>query len=92
MPPLPDRDVLGLPEPPDKPFLADKLKLVGVLGERAVFVFSDQELRRINKWPANLALGPGDQFDSVNVVSVDEQMVTLEEDGRRSVKELETIR
>jgi hypothetical protein len=81
-----------LPEPPAKPRLADSMKLVGIIGQQALFVFTDKELRRVNKWPRTLALSPGEQFESVNLLSTDDHLATLEEDGVRTVKELPIIR
>jgi len=83
---------LALPEPPAKPRLVEALKLVGIVGQKAVFVFSDRQLRKINNWPRALLLSPGEQFESVNLISVDDHLVTLEEDGMRTTKALEEIR
>lgn len=81
-----------MPEPPDKPLIAEKMKLVGVLADRAFFTFTDSSLRRANKFPSTVVLANGEQFESVHLVSVDPNSVVLEEDGERITKELERIR
>lgn len=81
-----------LPNPPSKPTLVDKLKLISILDDRAILCFSNSTIRSKNKWPRTLTLSPGDQFESVSVISVDHDSVTLQEDGERSVKTLERVR
>jgi len=81
-----------LPVPPAKPSLADKMKLIGVIGDRAVLAFSDTQLRQENRWPKTLILKPGEQFETVSVLGVNPDSVTLEEDGERSVKNIEPIK
>ncbi|CAN5450731.1 hypothetical protein BH10CYA1_BH10CYA1_26580 [soil metagenome] len=81
-----------MPEPPDKPLIAEKMKLVGVLADRAFFTFTDSALRRANKFPSTLVLANGEQFESVHLISVNPNSVVLEEDGERITKELERIR
>ncbi len=81
-----------LPEPPEKPLIADKMKLVGLVGEKAFFTFTDAELRRANKYPSTVILATGEQFESVHLVSIEKSTVVLEEDGERITKELERIR
>jgi len=91
-PPVEGKASFQLPEPPSRPKLVQDLKLVGIVGQKALFVFSDPQVRKINHWPSNLTLSPGEQFESVNLISVDDHLVTLEEDGIRTVKELDQIR
>jgi hypothetical protein len=81
-----------LPEPPEKPTIADKMKLVGLVDNKAFFTFTDLELRRANKFPSTVILASGEQFESVHLVSLDKNSVVLEEDGERITKELERIR
>jgi hypothetical protein len=81
-----------LPEPPEKPLIAAKMKLVGLVGEKAFFTFTDSELRRANKFPSTVILATGEQFESVHLISIDKSTVVLEEDGERITKELERIR
>ncbi|HEY9679019.1 MAG TPA: hypothetical protein V6C76_13500 [Drouetiella sp.] len=81
-----------LPEPPEKPLIAEKMKLVGVVADKAFFTFTDLELKRMNKFPSTVVLANGEQFESVHLVSVAPNSVVLEEDGERITKELERIR
>lgn len=81
-----------LPDPPEKPMLSEKMKLVGVLADKAFFTFTDLGLRRANKFPSTVVLANGEQFESVHLISVASNKVVLEEDGERFTKELERIR
>ncbi|MFN8554045.1 MAG: hypothetical protein U0103_21425 [Candidatus Obscuribacterales bacterium] len=81
-----------MPEPPEKPLISEKMKLVGVLADKAFFTFTDIGLRRANKFPSTVVLANGEQFESVHLVSVAPNSVVLEEDGERVTKELERIR
>ena len=81
-----------MPAPPSKPTVAGQLKLTGIVGDRAIFAITDAELRGQKKWPRNITLGVGEQFESASVLSIDKDTVTLEEDGERFVKELSRIR
>ncbi|HEY9759549.1 MAG TPA: hypothetical protein V6C97_30605 [Oculatellaceae cyanobacterium] len=93
-PPVPTKDefpVSELPLPPDRPSLAAKMKLTGVIGDTAVFAFSDKQAARQNHWPQVLMLNAGDRFETVDIVSVHADSAVLEEDGTRSIKTLERI-
>ncbi len=81
-----------MPEPPSRPMLSHKVRLVAVLADRAVLKITDGRLRQDNKWPQTITLGTGDKFESLEVVRVAPDSVTIEEDGERSVKTLERIR
>lgn len=81
-----------LPEAPEKPQIVNKLKLIGIIGDKAMFKFLDPEARRANKWPAVLVLAAGEQFESMHLISIDNDSIVLEEDGERTTKELERIR
>jgi len=87
-----DFPVSELPLPPDRPSIAAKLKLTGVIGNKAVFSITDKEAMRVNKWPSVLVLGPGDKFESIETVSVGADSAVLQEDGERSTKTLDRIR
>jgi hypothetical protein len=87
-----DFPVSELPLPPDRPSIASKLKLTGVIGDKAVFSITDREAIRINKWPAVVMMAPGDRFESIETVSVGADSAVLEEDGERFTKTLERIR
>lgn len=81
-----------LPAPPSKPSIANQMRLMAVIGDRVVLAFSDGQQRREHGWPKTVTLGPGDQFESVSVVSVGPDSVTLDEDGDRSVKTIDRLR
>lgn len=81
-----------MPEPPSRPMLSHKVRLVAVLADRAVLKITDVRLRHDNKWPPTITLGTGDKFESLEVLRVAPDSVTIEEDGERSVKTLERIR
>jgi hypothetical protein len=68
------------------------MKLVGIIGDRGIFSFTDPMLRAENQWPKAITLAPGEQFESVSIVSVSPDAVTLEEDGTRQIKELTRVR
>jgi hypothetical protein len=91
-PPEGSLDPKELPAPPDKPSLSAKLKLVGIIGDRALFTFTDPLMRDQHKWPHSISLGVGEMFENVSVVNVTPDSVTIEEDGDRSVRELPRIR
>jgi hypothetical protein len=80
-----------LPSPPEKPTIAEKLKLVGIVGNEAIFNFSDIQFRLAHKYPETLVLKPGDRFETVNLVSVEKESVVLDEDGARCQKTLPLI-
>lgn len=81
-----------LPEPPEKPLISEKMRLVGVLADKAFFTFTDLGMRRANKFPSTVVLANGEQFESVHLISVAPNSVVLEEDGERVTKDLERIR
>lgn len=80
-----------LPVAPDKPTVADKLRLAAVIGNK-VILNVPYAVRAQNKWPATISLAPGEQFESLSVVSVDGDSVTIDEDGERTVKTLASIK
>lgn len=91
-----DLPVTQLPVAPDKPMVSPNLKLVAILGTKAVLEVP-LAMRTANKWPATICLGPGEKFEDPNngtfsVVSVDPDSVTIEEEQERSVKNLPPIK
>lgn len=80
-----------LPLPPEKPSVADKMKLLAVVGDRAILGFKNDRLRLANKWPKTVTLGPGESFESVRMIQVKGDTVLLDEDGERSIKDLGPI-
>ncbi|MBY0356715.1 MAG: hypothetical protein K2W82_01835 [Candidatus Obscuribacterales bacterium] len=91
LPPEAGLPIMQLPPPPDKPSMAGHLRLSAIIGNRAV-IQVPYELRFQHRWPAQLMLGPGEQFESIRVVSVDPDSVTIDEDGERSIKTLAAIK
>jgi hypothetical protein len=81
-----------LPAPPEKPSLLAKMQLLGIVGDHAIFKISDPSLRRENGWPKSLTLAAGDHFETVSVVAVTPDAVTLEEDGDRQIKQLPRLK
>jgi hypothetical protein len=81
-----------LPPPPDKPRLATKLALSAVVGDRAILTFKDRRFRQLHGYQKFITLAPGQEFDSVTLVSVDRDRAVLEEEGRRSTVEMAPIR
>lgn len=81
-----------LPPPPDKPLLAQKLRLNGIVGNRAILAFKDRSFSRENGWRRYVMLGPGERFDSVKLVAIDDESVVLEEEGQQKTLQLPPIR
>ncbi len=103
-PPVSPQNMIGadslpidnLPLPPDKPLVSPNLKLVAIVGNRAMLSVPMQ-MRTQNKWPAIISLAPGERFEdpvkgSFSVVSVEPDNVTIEEESERSVKTLPQIK
>ncbi|MBX9572569.1 MAG: hypothetical protein K2X77_26980 [Candidatus Obscuribacterales bacterium] len=85
-----------LPMPPEKPSVAQFLKLTAIVGNKAVLSVP-ANVRSMTKWPATICLGPGEKIEDANnaalsIVSVDADSVTIDEDGERQVKALPTIK
>lgn len=81
-----------LPPPPDKPLLAEKLKLNGIVGNRAILAFKDKGYSRENGWRPYVTLGPGQRFDSVKLVAIGDESVVVEEEGQQRTLVLPPIR
>lgn len=95
MPPAPVSEgvpISELPLPPDRPSVVAKLKLVGIIGDRALLTFTDPMFRAENHFPPCISLGSGEQLESVSVIDVTPHSIVLEEDGERQTKELPRIR
>lgn len=84
--------VSELPAPPEKQSIASKLKLTAIIGDKAIFTFTDQMFRRQNHYARTLTLASGEQLDALTLVNVAPDSVTLEEDGERVTKALERVR
>ncbi len=87
-----DLPVSELPVPPERPSIVNKLKLTGIIGQKAIFSITDVGTRRQNKWPRSLMLGAGEHFESVEVVTIGADSALLEENGEQTTKRLERIR
>lgn len=80
-----------LPVPPERPSILDKFTVSAVIDDKVILTISSAVAMQ-NKWPKVLTMGPGDQFESVSVVAVSGDSVTLEEDGERTVKSVPSVR
>lgn len=83
-----------LPAPPARPSTARYLRLTGIIGDKAIFQIKDIGARRSNHWPAQVTLGPGDDFGSLKLVSVSSQneSAVVEEHGRQEELHMPTLR
>lgn len=80
-----------LPVPPSRPTIGDKLKVLGIFDDKAILAFP-KAMSQKNKWPRTLTLGTGEQFESLTVVSITRDGITIEEDGERTLKPIATIK
>jgi hypothetical protein len=78
-------------EPPSPPLDSDKLHLVAVIEDRALLRVNPKLVSEGN-WPQHLLLGPGDKYDSISVLEISNDSVTLDEDGKKVVKTIAPIR
>jgi hypothetical protein len=95
MPPgqLPSGLAFGdLPSPPENQGIASKIALVGIVGDHAIFNFTDAALRRARHWPKTFTLAEGASFDQLRLLSIQQDSVTVEEGGERSTKSLPPVR
>jgi hypothetical protein len=81
-----------LPPPPARPSIADKMRVTAVIGDHVLIMFSDKKAQLDNHWPNTVTLGPGEKFESVSLVKVGDDSVTLDDDGERMVKSLDVIK
>lgn len=83
-----------LPSPPSRPSTARYLRLTGIIGDKAIFQIKDLSARRSNHWPAQVTLGPGDDFGSLRLVSVSSQneSAIVEEHGRQEELHMPALR
>lgn len=80
-----------LPVPPSRPTIGDKVRVLGVLDDKAIIAFP-KAMSAKNKWPKTVTLGTGEQFESLTIVSITRDGITIEEDGERTLKPLSTIK
>lgn len=76
---------------PEKPFLGADLKVCGMLDNKVILQLPSWVCRDYG-WPATISLSPGEQFNSLSVVSVNGATVTVDEDGDSSVITLAAIK
>lgn len=72
--------------------MADKLKVVGIVGDKAIISVNDTLVRHEYKWSKLMTVGSGDILGPVTVIAVKSDSVTFEEDGTRTEKELAPVR
>jgi hypothetical protein len=85
-------NISELPLPPQEQSVAGKLRLTGILGDRAFFTVVDRLAARTNHWPTEFSLKPGNSFHSVYLKAVNEHSATLEENGEEYLRTLPSIR
>ncbi|HEY9787435.1 MAG TPA: hypothetical protein V6D17_18745 [Candidatus Obscuribacterales bacterium] len=84
--------VSDLPMPPARPSLAKDLKLVGMIGDKAILSATDRATREANRLPQAICLGPGQKFRDISLVAINNDEVVLEEGGQQTIKVLDPIR
>lgn len=81
-----------VPSAAQKPSISESLKLVAVIGDRAMLAFRDPAIAAQNHWPPTLSLGVNEHFGDLNVIQVTPDSVVLDEDGSRCVKNIQSIK
>lgn len=83
-----------LPTPPDRPSTTRYMKLSAIIGNKAIFVIKDLAARKLNHWPEQVTLSPGDDFGSVKLLSIvpEEEKAIVEEHGRQEELVLPSVR
>ena len=81
-----------LPSPPVRPSIADKMKVMAVIGDHVLIMFTDKKAQMENNWPKTISLGPGEKFESVSLIKVGDDSVTFDDDGERTVKTVDPIK
>ena len=72
-----------LPTPPRSQLISTKIRLTGIMQDRAFFTVTDRIAARANQWPAEFALKVGQDFHGMQLQSInsDSHRVVLAEDG-----------
>ena len=96
-PPPPSFDAGGiassdLPPPPEDQSLLRMLSLNAIIGKQAVLSLNDRTYRKMHGFKRFITLGPGETFDSVTLVALDQDQAIIEEDGQRSTLVLPSVR
>jgi hypothetical protein len=68
--------------------VAPTLTPIGRIDDRIILAVNPYKAIQ-NGWPRTIILGVGDQFESVRVIKVTSEEVTLDEDGNQVVLRLE---
>lgn len=90
MPIPPSMNVMD-PIPQPSGSLLDNMTLTAVIDKKAFFKINPLYRRR-HRLPAVVSLAPGDDFESLNVVSIDGHDVTVSDGHKRSVRTLASVR
>jgi hypothetical protein len=70
--------------------LAQQLRLIGIMEGKAVLALP-AGLSAKNDWPRTITMSAGEKFDSIRILSVSNNTVTLQEGEDKSVKGLEPL-
>ena len=70
--------------------LAQQVRLIGIMDGKAVLAFP-AGLSAKNDWPRTITMEAGQKFDSIKIISVSQNTVTLQEGEDKSVKGLEPL-
>lgn len=81
-----------MPLPPEKPGVAKLLKLSAIIGDKAIFQAKDLYTRRMQKWPGQITLAPGDSFGTLKLISTKPESALVEEHGETIEMDLPPVR
>lgn len=84
--------ISDMPLPPEKPGVAKLLKLTAVIGDKAIFQAKDLYTKRMQKWPGQITLAPGDNFGTLKLISTKPESALVEEHGETIEMELPPVR
>jgi len=84
--------ISDMPLPPEKPGVAKLLKLTAVIGDKAIFQAKDLYTRRMQKWPGQITLAPGDNFGTLKLISTKPESALVEEHGETIEMDLPPVR
>ena len=84
--------ISDMPLPPEKPGVAKLLKLSAIIGDKAIFQAKDLYTRRMQKWPGQITLAPGDSFGTLKLISTKPESALVEEHGETIEMDLPPVR
>lgn len=84
--------ISDMPLPPEKPGVAKLLKLSAIIGDKAIFTAKDLYTRRMQKWPGQITLAPGDSFGTLKLISTKPESALVEEHGETIEMDLPPVR